>query len=176
MDTQISDKMVRFGRVLNVVGLVFAVICLVAAAFSLLFAIIVALMPEEALFNLMGRLELTSGFFVFQTGTVLADLVPLTALIGIKVAIVFAFLGGFFYAVASAVILFIISSIFRSTVARKSPFLPENVKRLKIVGIILIIAAVFLGWETLIFAFCMLALAFIFQYGTELQQQADETL
>ena len=173
--TQTSDKLVRFGRVLDIVGKVFAVLCILAGVSCFFLAILVLLLPQDLLFNAMSTVELTSGFFVFQTGTVLSDLVPHAALIGVKLAMIFALLGGLVYCAASAIILFILSAIFKSTAARRSPFLPENVKRLKIIGIILIVASLFLGLDNLIFAFCVLALAFVFQYGTELQQQADET-
>ena len=176
MDTQTSDKLVRFGKVLNIVGIVLAVICLMAALTFLCLAIMVAVIPEDLIFGVLSRFELDSAFLAFQTGTALGDLVPLTALIGIKLTALFILLRSFVYALISAIILFILSGVFKSTVAHRSPFLPENVKRLKTIGIILIVAAVVIGWQTLIFAFCLLALAFIFQYGTELQQQADETL
>jgi len=176
MNTQTTDKLVRFGKVLNVVGIVLAVICLMAAISALVLAIVVALIPEDLVFGFLSAVKLDTAFAAFQAGTVLGDLIPLTALVGIKFTIVFLLLRSFFYATISAIILFILSSLFKSTVAHRSPFLPENVKRLKIIGIILIVSAVIIGWQTLIFAFCLLALAFIFQYGTELQQQADETL
>ena len=176
MDTQTSDKLVRFGKVLNVVGIVLAVICLIAAAISLLGIVLVALIPEDAIFGFFNTVQLSSTFSVFQAGTVLSELVPLTALVGLKLTIIFILLTSLTYSIVSAIILFILSKVSRSTVTHRSPFLPENVKRLKIIGVILIIATLFLGWQSLIFAFCLLAFAFVFQYGTELQQQADETL
>jgi len=176
MNTQTTNRLVRFGKVLNVVGIVLAVICLMAAVSALSLAIVVAFIPEDLIFQFLSAIRLDSAFAVFQAGTVLGDLVPLTALIGVKVYSLFILLKSFAYATISAIILFILSSLFKSTVAHRSPFLPENVKRLKIIGIILIVASVLIGWQTLIFAFSLLALAFIFQYGTELQQQADETL
>ena len=176
MNTQTSDRLVRFGKVLNVVGIILAVISLMAAVSTLSLAIIVSVIPEDLIFGFLSAVRLDSAFAAFQAGTVLGDLIPLTALIGIKVTAIIILLRSFAYATISAIVLFILSSIFRSTVAHRSPFLPENVKRLKIVGVILIVSAVIIGWQTIIFAFCLLALAFIFQYGTELQQQADETL
>jgi len=176
MNTQTSDKLVRFGKVLNVVGIVLAILCLLAALSSLTGIIIVALIPEDLIFGALTSLRLDTSFSVFQVGTTLSDLVPLTALVGIKLTLIFVLLTSFVYSVVSAIILFILSKVFKSTVAHRSPFLPENVKRLKIIGVILIVATLFLGWQALIFAFCLLAFAFVFQYGTELQQQADETL
>jgi len=176
MDTQISNKLVRFGKVLNVVGIVLAVVCLIGALSALCGAIVVLVIPEDLIFSFLSAIKIDSSFYVFQTGTVLSDLIPLTALVGIKLTALFFLLRGFIYCTISAIILFILSALFKSTVAHRSPFLPENVKRLKVIGIILIVSAVIIGWQTLIFAFCLLALAFVFQYGTELQQQADETL
>ena len=176
METSTSDRLVRFGKVLNVVGIILAILCLLSAVSSLTGIIFVALLPEDRVYSIFSTIQLTSSFSVFQTGTMLSDLVPLTALVGFKLFIIFILLSCFFYSIVSAIILFILSKVFKSTVAHRSPFLPENVKRLKIIGVILIVATLFFGWQSLIFAFCLLALAFVFQYGTELQQQADETL
>jgi len=176
MNTQTTDKLVRFGKVLNVVGTVLAVFCLLAAVSALSLAVVVAFIPEDLIFNFLNYVRLDTAFSVFQVGTALGDLIPLTALISVKLFALFLSLKSFAFATISAIILFILSALFKSTVAHRSPFLPENVKRLKIIGIILIVATLIIGWQTLIFAFCLLALAFIFQYGTELQQQADETL
>jgi len=176
MNTQTPERLVRFGKVLNVIGIIFACLCIMAGLFFLVAAIVVLLLPEGALNSFLDSIQLGSALSVLQPGTVLSDILPPTLIAGIKYTTAAALLGGLLYAVASAAILFILSSVFRSTAVKGSPFLPENVKRLKIVGVILIVASVCLGLGNLIFAFCVLALAFIFQYGMELQQQADETL
>jgi len=107
---------------------------------------------------------------------VLGNLIPAGAIIGAKLMLILGSLGAMLYFLVSAIILFILSALFKSTAAARSPFLAENVKRLKVIGAILIAAALLLGFENLIYAFIILALAYVFQYGTELQQQADETL
>jgi hypothetical protein len=171
-----SEKLVRFGRILNVVGKVLAAICLLAAFGMLILAVVILLIPEEMLHELLSSLKLTSNLGIIQAGSSLGDLITSAALTGIKITLIVSMLGSLLYCVLSAIILFIVSAVFKSTATMRSPFLPENVKRLKIIGVILIVATVLLGWSSLIPAFCMLALAYVFQYGTELQRQADETL
>jgi len=176
MDTQATKKLVRFGKVLNIVGKVLAVVCFLAALLSLCLVIVAIVLPEGLVINVLDAIDVSSVFAVFQPGTVLADLVPSATVIGLKLAVVLATAKAFVYFLVSSIILFILSAVFKSSATRNSPFLPENVKRLKVVGLILIVVSLFLGLANLIFAFCVLALAFIFQYGMQLQQQADETL
>jgi hypothetical protein len=171
-----SEKLVRFGRVLDVVGKVLAGICLLAAFCMLILVVILLLIPEETIYELLSSFRLTSNLGIFQAGTSLGDFITSATLTGIKITLIIAVLGAFAYSVLSGIILFIVSAVFKSTATKHSPFLPENVKRLKIVGVILIVATLLLGWTSLIPAFCILALAYVFQYGTELQRQADETL
>jgi hypothetical protein len=176
MDTKTSDKLVRFGRTLDIVGKILAVFCLLAAMGSLGCLIVVLVLPEGFVLGLFDSVDISRAFSVFQPGTVLRDLVPSAAVYGVKIAAIWGTFKAFLYCLISAIILFSLSAVFNSTASKRSPFLPENVKRLKIVGVILIVTSLFLGLDNLIFAFCVLALAFMFQYGTELQQQADETL
>jgi hypothetical protein len=171
-----SDKLVRYGRVLNVVGKILAAVCLVGAASALTATFVALALPERLANEIIGSMEITSSIGIFKAGATLGDLIPQAAFFGLKLALVFFALGAFFYCAIAAAVLFIISSIFNSTAAKRSPFLAENVRRLKVIGIILIVASLLLGLQSLIFAFCILALAYVFQYGMELQQQADETL
>jgi len=176
MDVKSTDRLTRFGKVLNVIGIILAVFCLLATLSSFVVLIIVIVLPEGMVLNFFDSVDISSVFSVFQPGTVLKDLVPSVAVFGLKLAVVWAAIKSFIYYLICTIILFILSSLFRATAINHSPFLPKNVKRLKVIGVILIITSIFLGPANLIFALCLLALAFIFQYGTELQQQADETL
>lgn len=173
---EVSDKLVRFGKVLNVVGKVLAALCLLGALGALITAIVVILIPEETISQFLKQIELTSDIGLFVPGTTLGSFLPVAAMKGIKLGLVFAIMTAFLYCVVGAIVLFILSALFNSTATKGSPFLPENVKRLKIIGVVLIVVSLLLGLQNLIFAFCFLALAYVFQYGTALQQQADETL
>lgn len=163
-----SDKLVRFARVLNIVGKVLAAICIFAATCVLVATIGVALIPQDALYDFFTQIELAADLGFLVPGTLLSDIIPAMAMRGIKAAILSWLISILIYCIICAVILFIVSAVFKSTAAKRSPFLPENVKRLKIIGVILIVISIFLGLQNLIFAFCLLAFAFIFQYGTEL--------
>jgi hypothetical protein len=176
MDTRISDKLVRFGRALDIVGKILAIICILGAVLALFTAILAAALPENAIMGILGSIEVTSDVLDLAANTRLGDFIAPAALISLKVLTVIFSASICIYCLLSAIILFILSSVFKATAVHRTPFLQENVKRLKIIGVILFIASFILGLTNLIFAFCVLAFAYVFQYGTELQQQADETL
>ncbi|MDR1183372.1 MAG: hypothetical protein LBK67_01080 [Coriobacteriales bacterium] len=176
MDTRISDKLARFGRTLDVVGKILAIVCILGAVSALFIAVLAAALPEDAIIGILGSIELTSSVFDFAANAHLSDFIAPVAIISLKVLTIIFAASICIYCLLSAVILFILSAVFKATAVHRTPFLQENVKRLKIIGVILIVASFLLGLTNLIFAFCVLAFAYVFQYGTELQQQADETL
>jgi uncharacterized protein YacL len=106
----------------------------------------------------------------------LGEFIIPTAIGGLRAITIIALAAGCVYSILSAIILFILSSLFKTTARDKTPFVEENVKRLKKIGILLIVGSLLLGLTNLIFAFAVFALAYVFQYGTELQRAADETL
>ncbi|MCL2634252.1 MAG: DUF2975 domain-containing protein [Oscillospiraceae bacterium] len=94
-------------------------------------------------------------------------------------------------------ILYIASYLFRDISREDSPFTKKNVKKLKIISVLMLALSVvvqplsalinliilpdvnihiFLRLEQLIFSAVFICLALIFEYGAELQQQSDETL
>jgi hypothetical protein len=188
MDIQISDKLARFGRTLGIVGKVLAVVCILGAIASLCFAIMTAFLAEDfalgvitsigipldALTNSGGTIAIQAGESSFSIR--LGDFIPPALVTGLKVVVVSAAFASFLYCLVSAIILFVLSAMFKATAIHKTPFLDENVRRLKIIGVVLIVISLPLGLHNLILAFCIFAFAYVVQYGTELQQQADETL
>ena len=173
MDTRISDKLVRSGKVLDVVGKVLAAICIIGAAGAMLSVILVAFLPADFVMNLLHMIpRLAPVFNEASLGGAIT-----TAIVGtVKTAFIVSTIGFALYCALCAIILFILSAVFKATAVHRTPFLFENVKRLKIIAIILIVASIALGLTNLIFAFCVFALAYVVQYGVELQQQSDETL
>jgi hypothetical protein len=188
MDIQISDKLARFGRVLGVVGKVLAIICIFGALASLFFAIAIALLSEnfalsvieaigiplDAITNVGGTTNISIGDFSYSIR--IGDFIPPALITSLKVVLILAVLASCLYCLVSAIILFVLSAMFKATAINKTPFLAENVRRLKIIGVVLIIISLPLGLHNLILAFCIFAFAYVVQYGVELQQQADETL
>jgi hypothetical protein len=188
MDIQISDKLARFGRVLGIVGTVLAIICVLGAVVSLFFAIVVASLSEDFALSIITAIGIpldaitnAGGAASFSIGDSsysirIGEFIPPALITSLKVALIIAALAGCLYCLVSAIILFVLSAMFKATAINKTPFLAENVKRLKIIGVVLIIISLPLGLHNLILAFCIFAFAYVVQYGTELQQQADETL
>jgi hypothetical protein len=176
MTSQISDRLARFGRVLNIVAKVLVVLCIISAVFALFAAIAVAAIPEGLIVSALGDIHITSDLFNFAASAQLGDYLLPSAIGGAKIVAIFALARVCVYCILSAIILFILSAFFRATAVQKTPFLEENVRRLKIIGVILIVASLVLGLNNLIIAFAVLALAYVFQYGAELQRSADETL
>jgi len=162
MDTRISDKLARSGKVLDIFSKVLAVICVLGAASTLLVAVIIAF---------WWPLNIVMNIHAMSPSTFDSAIVPNLKIFGIMSA-----LGLCLYCVLCAIVLLTLSAVFKAIAVQKTPFLPENVKRLKVIGIIMIIASLTVGMLNIIFAFCVFALAYVFQYGTELQQQVDETL
>lgn len=77
----------------------------------------------------------------------------------------------------SQALLYLTSSLFRRIRTSETPFTPEVIKKLKTMGIMLgVIIAVDNGYMGVVIGFVVYAIALIFQYGGELQQQVDETL
>jgi len=173
MDTRISDKLVRSGKTLDVIGKVLAILCIVAAFMALVAIPVAVLLPEDIVFRIMGYFPSMARIFgEMSLGTWISTTVVAT----LKGLFIVSAVGFIFYCGLCAVVLFILSAVFKATAVHRTPFLSQNVKRLRIIGIILIVASVALGLTNLIFAFCVFALAYVLQYGVELQQQSDETL
>ncbi|MDR1713343.1 MAG: hypothetical protein LBR39_04240 [Coriobacteriales bacterium] len=188
MDTRINDRLARSGRVLDIIGKVLAILCIIGAVAALFTAIAVAVLPEDLITGALAHIPLAdadltvksggieSDILTFPEGAVLADYIPVAAVLAVKVSLIAACAAVCIYCLIGAIILFILSAVFKATAINRTPFVPENVKRLKIIGIILIVVSILLGLTNLVFAFCVFALAYVFEYGAELQKQADETL
>ncbi|MCL1890649.1 MAG: hypothetical protein FWG00_01270 [Coriobacteriia bacterium] len=179
MDTRISENLARSSRVLDIIGKVLAIICIVSAVFTLFGAIAILAIPNDLIINLLNQIPITpvtSDVISIPAGTVLGDYITLSTGSALKVALIVAAGALCVYCLLSAGLLFVVSGVFKATAVNKTPFVAENVKRLKIIGIIMIVASLVLGLTNLVFAFCVFALAYVVQYGVELQQQADETL
>ena len=170
MNTQISEKLARFGRILDVIGKVLAVLCFVAALLALIGIFTVVLVPDDIFLRFLSLFNIKSSILDTDTTPFVA------AVISVKVGAILALIGWFFRSLFYATVLLVLSAVFKSTAINKTPFTSDNAKRLKIIGIILIVASIPFGLGNLVFAFCVFAFAYVIQYGAELQQQADETL
>lgn len=74
-------------------------------------------------------------------------------------------------------LLYLVSDLFRHIQSSATPFTDAAVKKLKAMGIMLgVVVFIDNGYLGVVVAFIGYALALIFQYGSELQRQADETL
>lgn len=173
MVTAISEKLSRFGKVLNIITIILAIICIIIAVCALISIFIVAILPYDLVLSLI---NIESDFFNLPAGSDLQDFILPTAVSGLKLFGIIACASTCITAIFYAVIMFMISKFFKSTEIHNTPFLEENVKRLKIIGVIMIVGALIIGWNSLIAAFAIFVFAYVFQYGTELQQQYDETL
>ena len=170
MNTSISEKLARFGRALDIIGKVLAVFCFLAATLMLFGAIAVLLVPDDIILSVLN-------LFNINLTTTYTNTSPyVIAVIGAKTGVILGLVGRCILSVFYAIILLILSAFFKSTAVNKTPFTFENAKRLKIIGIILIVMSIPFGLGNLVFAFCLFAFAYVIQYGAELQQQADETL
>ena len=176
MYSQVSDKLARSGRVLDVIGKVLAVFCIITAVVTVFGTIILALLPEDIVMQILSFIPFTSRIDGALGDAGLLSSITTAIVASVKAIAIFSAIGFFAYCLLSAAILFILCAVFKATAVHRTPFLPENVKRLKIIGIIMIIASLALGFHNLIFAFCVFGLAYVVQYGAELQQQSDETL
>jgi hypothetical protein len=178
MEEKTVRRLARSGKVLDVIGKVLAGFCIAVAVLSLLCALLAAMVPEDIIRNVIDMLNISirSDLLILDTGITLGSLLSTATAFSLRFFVIIPALSLCAYSVVSAIILFILSAIFKATAVNKTPFMPENVKRLRIIGIVLIIISIFFGLTNLIFAFCVFALAFVFQYGVELQKQADETL
>ncbi|MCL2632157.1 MAG: hypothetical protein FWD45_03600 [Coriobacteriia bacterium] len=176
MDTRISDKLARSGHTLDVISKVLAVLCIVAAVLSFIGAIAILLLPDDLILRVLSIIPVANRMFNAADGITIAGFVSTAAMIALKFVVLAATIGFCVYCLLGAFVLYILSSIFKATAVHRTPFLQENVKRLKAVGIIMIFASIVLGLHNFIFAFCVFALAYVIQYGVELQQQSDETL
>ena len=138
------------------------------------------------------------GIFSGATGEVMVNLGVITSDIEIGVAeMACLFSSSIVTAIIIAVILFFLGLIFKSIKNEGSPFNFENIKRLKKAGcsiallsiipsIIGVLMGVILGatgfirmqvdLPYIVLAFFFFCLAYIFEYGAELQTQSDETL
>jgi hypothetical protein len=176
MVTAISEKLSRFGKVLNIITKILAIVCIVIAICALIATFIVAILPYDLVISLLGSLNITSNILNIPADLDLQDFILPTAIGALRLFAIIACASTCLTAIFYAVIMFIISNFFKSTAIHNTPFLEENVKRLKITGIIMIVGALIIGWNSLIAAFAIFVFAYVFQYGTELQQQYDETL
>jgi len=170
MNTQISNKLARFGRVLNVIGKIFAILCFIAAGIALIAMIVVALTPDDFILQTLNMLRIDASN-TFINGNAFG-----LAVAGVKIGAIFALVKLLVEALFYAAVLLVLSLVFKSTAVNKTPFSMQNAKRLKIIGIILIIISIPFGLGNLVFAFCVFAFAYVLQYGAELQILADETL
>ncbi|MDR1775840.1 MAG: DUF2975 domain-containing protein [Actinomycetes bacterium] len=184
-------KLRRFGKGLGIATKVLSIISFVVAGILLVSLIFALVVPWDTVVMNVGEVTVNVHGMVTQlTDQASTDVnVRAIALSAISLGIIDGVFFGF--------IMGILSRLFKDTAAHETPFLSTNVRRLKSVGWLLIANSFAMGIATaivevlthpvtsafdtgnggyLITGLVIFALAYVFQYGCELQQAADETL
>lgn len=147
----------------------------VAAGFFWLGAVVIAvsLIVLACNHNLLAQ-SIQNGDLQLSQGGLLTFAYPVETMIQIYVALGTAFVT----TVVSAVAMHLISGVFKSIKQSYTPFCPEVTKKIKTLSLTLgIMIGLLVGViPGVVIGFAIYSISVIFSYGTQLQQQADETL
>jgi hypothetical protein len=172
-----KEKIIRFSKILNVIMIVTAIVLVMFIPMMIL-GIVFARSLDLSVFSVDGFWGST--LFVGGINEIRAIMFSIIINTGFMAAT-----------------LLITSFIFRDIVRGDSPFVKKNVERIKLVSLFLAASAVLtpclqfmfinlfaqnanvnisLDLGNMIFAAVFFCLALVFEYGAELQRQADETI
>jgi len=172
-----KERVKKFSNIIYIILSIGFVACIIAGVFLLFIAILTLINPETTTFVIAGKeIELTTMFNIGNLSFNLpADWETDVNFLGLRFYPAVSFYG-FLLAVVTTVGVWFTRDIFNKLRKDASPFRDDVVRALKKTAVAMFAIGIISGIVPLVAAGIIWVLALIFDYGAELQQQADETI